>query len=152
MRKQMSGDEVKGFIEEVNGVFLSNLVVEGMFFVKDEKHGTKKIFLFTGSHIPEVSVEWLGQHFATVKADGEISLSIEGAEIVGRTAKRIVELSSKQADDLFAGEDVFVDESDGFYIVKSGDRVLCAGKVEGRRLLNPIPKSRRTKQQYKREE
>lgn len=118
MRKQMSDSETKDFIEEVNRIFHSNLILEGLFFAKDEKRGAKKIFLFTGSHVPNVALEWLGQHFATIAENGEISLSIEGAQAVGRTAKNTIELSTNQANDLYAGKDLPIKKADGFYILK----------------------------------
>ena len=148
MRKQMSDLESEEFIKEINSTYELNLVVEGIFFAKDEKRGAKKIFFFTGSHTPKVALEWIGQHFATISEKGIIDLSIEGAQSVGRTAKKTISLSETEAGDLFAGKDLETKEADGNYILKTGNDILCSAKVENKIILNPIPKSRRTRYQY----
>jgi len=153
MRKQMTEDEVTEFIRKTDAVYDSGLVLEGLLFAKDEKRDAKKIFLFTGSHVPRVALEWIGQHFATMEADGAVTLSIEGAQAVGVTAKKTVELTNDESEVLFAGREVELKRKvpDGCYIIKKGEMVLGAGKVENNKIISPIPKSRRTRQQYQKE-
>ena len=146
----MSDLEAREFIEEVNRQFQAELTLEGILFSKDEKREAKKIFLFTGSHAPKVPAEWIGQHFATIDSDGSISLSIEGAEKVGETAKKTVNLSRNEADEAMAGKGFDIEEKpDGFYIMKTGDKALGLCRVEGKNLISLVPKSRRTHQQYR---
>jgi NOL1/NOP2/fmu family ribosome biogenesis protein len=154
MRKQMTEEEVTDFIRKIDSAFESELVLEGLLFAKDEKRDAIKIFLFTGSHLPKVALEWIGQHFATVEADNAINLSIEGAQTVGVTAKKTINLTNNEAEDLFAGRDIEpkTKTADGYYLIKRGENILGAGKIENNKIISPIPKSRRTRQQYQKEE
>jgi NOL1/NOP2/fmu family ribosome biogenesis protein len=154
MRKQMTEDEVTEFIRKTDAVYDSSLILEGLLFAKDEKRDAKKIFLFTGSHIPKVAIEWIGQHFATMESDGAIKLSIEGAQAVGATAKKTINLTNDEAEDLFAGREIELETKtvDGYYLIKKGGLILGAGKIENNKIISPIPKSRRTRQQYQKEE
>ena len=154
MRKQMTESEVTEFIRKIDEAFDSKLVLDGLLFAKDEKRDAKKIFLFTGSHIPKVALEWIGQHFATMEGDGAITLSIEGAQTVGLTAKKTVELTNDESDVLFAGRDIELKTKtpDGYYVIKTGELILGAGIIEENKIISPIPKSRRTRQQYQKED
>jgi len=149
----MTEEETREFIGKINQQYQADLVLEGLLFQKDEKRDSKKIFLFTGTHIPKVPAEWIGQHFGTIESDGNVTLSIEGVQKVAGTARKTIELSRDDADEVFAGKDLgtTAGKTDGYYILKTKGEVLGIGRVEGDKLMNQTPKSRRTRQQYQTE-
>jgi NOL1/NOP2/fmu family ribosome biogenesis protein len=153
MPEQMIDEEVAALVEKINLQYGAKLAVEGHLLAKNEKRGARKIFRFTGSRIPKVPAEWVGSHFCTVDAEGAVIPSIEGAQLIGRTAEKIISVSYEDAEDIMAGKDIEADKglSEGYYLLKTGDDVLGVGKIEGELILSFVPKSRRTSRQYKRE-
>jgi len=150
MLKKLDREEERALIEGVDRQYGSKLEICGLFLEKQEKRGARKIFLYTGERIPNVPAEWTGQHFCTVKEDIIIP-SIEGAEALGRTAEKVIELSHEEDVYIMSGRDVELEEEKGrgYYILKTGDDVLGIGLVENRRIINQTPKSRRTMQQFR---
>lgn len=153
MPEPMSREDVDALVEKIDLQYGAKLQVDGILLEKKEKRGARKIFRFTGSNIPKVPAEWVGSHFCTIDADGLVIPSIEGAQIIGRTAEKIISVSYDDAEDIMAGKDIEAKKglSEGYYLLKEGDMVLGVGKVEGELILSFIPKSRRTSRQYRRE-
>ena len=89
MLRKLSSEEAAELVGKINAQYESNLDASGIFLSKDEKREAKKIFFYSGDHIPNVPAEWTGLHFCTVK-DGVVIPSIEGAQAYGRTAKRAI--------------------------------------------------------------
>lgn len=121
-------------------------ISEDYVFLRNTKN---KIFMVSRDveriDLEKVRVNNIGLYFGEITERDELRLSIEGASIVGRAArKNVLEVSSEQARRWFAGEDIDVeDERDGFMIVKSGNDYLGCGKLARRKLLNFVPKARR---------
>lgn len=153
MPEDMSKEGVDALVEKINLQYGANLSFEGRLLTKNEKRGAKKIFRFTGSKVPHVPAEWVGSHFCTVDADGAVIPSIEGAQLIGLTAEKVVSVSYEDAEIIMAGKDIGAKDGliEGYYLLKTGADVLGVGKVEGGRILSFIPKSRRTSKQYSRE-
>jgi hypothetical protein len=151
MIRKLKKEEAEKLMEEMNLQYDSQLKEEGLFLSKDEKRESRKIFLYTGDAIPNVPAEWTGQHYCTITGDKMIIPSIEGAQAIGKTAKKTIDLDYEQAKYVMSGRDVEVAEEKegGYYILKTGRDVLGVGFVEGRKILNRTPKSRRTMQQYR---
>jgi NOL1/NOP2/fmu family ribosome biogenesis protein len=150
MLRKLKKEEKDSLIEDINLQYESCLEVEGLFLSKDEKRESKKIFLYTGERIPDVPAEWTGIHFCTIK-EGVIIPSIEGAQYIGQTAKKVIDLDKEQAAYVMSGRDVDLAEEKekGYYILLNGNDVLGIGLAENKKILNMTPKSRRTMQQYR---
>ncbi len=153
MRRLMTGEEVLELVRKINLEFGSDFnPAEFKFFIKDEKKKGKKIFIYSGEEIPKIPIEWIGFHFGTIHDDKFIP-SIEGAQIIGRTATmRILDIDKKEAIDVMSGFDIGVTEEKpaGCYILKSGEDIIGVGKLEGKKIINIIPKSRRISRQFRR--
>lgn len=107
-----------------------------------------KIFMISRD-VGEIDLELLrintiGLYFGELK-DKEIRLSIEGTEIVAKTAKKnIVELDDEGAAKWFRGHDLKLEGSHkGFVIIKRGNDVLGCSKHKDGVLMNFTPKERR---------
>jgi NOL1/NOP2/fmu family ribosome biogenesis protein len=150
MLRRLKKEEKEKLIEDINQQYESCLEVDGLFLSKDEKRESIKIFLYTGERIPDVPAEWTGIHFCTIK-EGTIIPSIEGAQYIGQTANKVIDLSCEQAKYIMSGRDVDIgDEKEkGYYILVNGDDVMGIGLAENKKILNMTPKSRRTLQQYR---
>ncbi|MBN2422682.1 hypothetical protein JXB41_05615 [Candidatus Woesearchaeota archaeon] len=94
----------------------------------------------------ELRINNLGLYFGEINS-GELRLSIEGAQIIGRTAQKdILELNDKQSKEWMSGMDLEIDSKiNGFVIIKNKDDFLGCGKVVNGKLLNYVPKVRREK-------
>ncbi len=152
MRRLMTDEEISDLVKKINSEFSSNFdPLDLKFFLKDEKRGDKKIFLYSGGELPKIPIEWIGLHFGTIQEDGFIP-SIEGAQIIGRTAKmKILEVSKKGTLDIMSGFDICLTEEKptGCYILKFGKDILGVGKISGKMIMNIIPKSRRISGQFR---
>lgn len=135
--------EIRQMIEEQWGASIS----EDYLFL--EKNGKLHI---TTREIERVDIERLrinsiGVYFGEL-ANGELRLSIEGAQLVGETAtKNILQLTQEDLIPWMNGEDLKRDfgELKGFVLIKHGEDFIGCGKVKGNQLLNFIPKVRRLK-------
>ena len=150
MLRKLKREEKEKLIEDINLQYESCLEIDGLFLSKDEKRESIKIFLYTGERIPNVPAEWTGIHFCTIR-DGTIIPSIEGAQYIGQTAKKVIDLDYEQAKYVMSGRDVDIAEEKekGYYILLNGDNVLGIGLAENNKIINQTPKSRRTMQQYR---
>jgi NOL1/NOP2/fmu family ribosome biogenesis protein len=94
--------------------------------------------------LDELRINSLGLYFGEVY-ENEIRLSIEGSEIVGKTAKKnVLSLSDEEAKKWMSGEDFELNTKlNGFVIVKNNNDFLGCGKVSNSKLYNYVPKERR---------
>ena len=92
----------------------------------------------------ELRINSLGMYFGELNK-GEVRLSIEGSQIIGKQAmKNVLELDEGQATKWMWGEDFELDtDLSGFVIIKNNSDFLGCGKVSGRKLYNYVPKERR---------
>ena len=97
---------------------------------------------------PRLRIDSAGMYFAEIK-NGSIRLSMEGAQIVGKSAtKNIIELSREECEDWMMGEDLPVDEKraeniSGYILVKYKNNFLGTGRLKEGKILNFVPKIRR---------
>lgn len=103
-----------------------------------------RVYAFRSCKIDiDVDFERVGIYFGTIEKDG-LRLSIEGSFIVGKVAKKnVLELKDSEAVKWLKGENLKVEKSDGYWIVKWGKYFLGCGKVSKGILKNYIPKDRR---------
>jgi NOL1/NOP2/fmu family ribosome biogenesis protein len=92
----------------------------------------------------ELRINNLGMYFGEIAHD-ELRLSIEGSQLIGKTAnKNVLELNDEQAAKWMAGEDFEINyQNAGFVIIKNRDDFLGCGKLVKGKLLNYVPKERR---------
>jgi len=107
----------------------------------------KELFDFP---IDKVRVSKLGLYFGELHKE-EFRVSIEGSQLVGRTAKKnVVELNDEQAAEWIRGVDVEIELTDvpnGFLLIKNNNDFYGCGKYKTieKKLLNYYPKIRRIK-------
>ena len=77
--------------------------------------------------------------------NGELRLSIEGSQLIGKAAKKnVVEISDCQVKKWLFGNDIEIGTAcEGFVIVRNKNDFLGTGKIKDGVLLNFIPKTRR---------
>lgn len=94
--------------------------------------------------VSTLRVTAVGLYFGEWK-NGELRLSIEGAQLVGPLAKKnVVNLSDSEAGDWLKGIDLDKQtEEQGFVIIKHDNDFLGSGKAKDGKILNFVPKARR---------
>ena len=105
------------------------------------------VFSFDFSKLP---VNSIGMNFGKLKRNGKLRLTIEGSQLVGRTAERNVAIiSDSDAESFLRGEDVDILQAIGceehtFVILKTESGVILGSALfaEGK-MKNLLPKSRR---------
>lgn len=87
----------------------------------------------------------MGLYVAHIMPDKTIRLSVEGSQLLGKTATRnVVDITQQQAAAWMNGEHISCDASiEGFVIVRYGSDYLGSGKARSGELINFVPKSRR---------
>jgi NOL1/NOP2/fmu family ribosome biogenesis protein len=93
----------------------------------------------------KIRIDHIGTYVATVD-EKDVRLSIEGAQILGPSAKKnIIELSVEEMREWFRGLDILMEglEQKGFMILKCGDDFIGSGKVTAKGMMNFVPKARR---------
>ena len=91
----------------------------------------------------------LGMYFAELR-NGQLRLSIEGSQIIGKKAKNVISLNNAQIREWMRGEDIILNDGsdekqDRFCIVENRGDFYGCGRIKGGTLLNFVPKSRRIK-------
>ena len=128
-------------LKKINDYYGSSFSTDHILLRKEEKDGLK-IFIYSGSLTPKIQIEWMGLHLATL--GGEVLLSIEGAQMIGKTARKTIEITRNDADDLMKGLDLkYAGELLGFVILKQAANIIGIGKAEEGKIINTLPHSRR---------
>lgn len=140
----LNSKEKKNILKHLKDQFGCDLDEDYVFFINPKN----RIFVLSGdfSKIDSGSlrINSLGLYFGELYNE-ELRLSLDGAQLIGRYAKRnIIEVDDEQAGRWMKGEDFEIDsELNGFVIVKNNSDFLGCGKVSGRKLYNYVPKERR---------
>jgi NOL1/NOP2/fmu family ribosome biogenesis protein len=139
----MNKREATGFLEQVNSQWGSALGYDHIFLDQGER-----IYAATPDIFPlddkALRIDSVGLYFAArVKRD--LRLSVEGSQIVGKTATlNVIALDDRQIAEWMRGDDIRIEHVDSPYaIVRGGDDFYGCGKVKDGKLLNHFPKSRR---------
>jgi len=93
----------------------------------------------------KLRLQVVGVYFGEIMDNGELRLSIEGSQMIGKdAAKNVVEIEKENVKKWLYGQDIRIEtECSGFVIVKSINDFMGTGKVKEGNLLNFIPKIRR---------
>ncbi len=95
--------------------------------------------------IENLHVDSLGLYFGQLRND-ELRLSIEGSQLVGKTATRnVLEINDEQLKQWLGGNSLELQPEgcSGYVIVKHNSDFLGCGKCKGSLILNFVPKARR---------
>ncbi len=113
--------------------------------------GKDKIRVFTGN-LPAndtlllgkiLNVETVGLYLAFLK-DSEIRLGFDSSTLLGKHAKKFIELSNSEAKKWLRGEDIEKETDEkGYFLMKHGPDIIGCGKATGQKILNFVPKERR---------
>ena len=139
----LNSKEKKELNQKIESQFGTN-IADYIIFINPKN----KLFLIGADYakvnIEKLRVNSLGLYFGEIYQE-KLRLSIEGAQIIGKTAtKNILEVDDGQADSWMRGEDFDIDSDlEGFVIVKHKDDFLGCGKIAGKKLYNYVPKERR---------
>jgi len=131
--------ELEAAVKARFGVSLSSKL---KFYFKKEKRGLK-IFAYSGNLLPKLMFDRVGLHVGDL-ADGSFQPTIEGAQLLEKATKNVVEVSREQAENYFEGEDLEVEGLEtGAVLLKLEDKIIAAGEAEEGKIKNTVPKSRR---------
>lgn len=101
----------------------------------------EKLFHYSGTGT-KLPYKWMGSHIAHT----DLTLTIEGAQQLGTTATRnVLTVTPQQATSYYDGEELEGFEGAGAVILRTPDLVIGPGLLEGGKVRNILPKSRRTK-------
>ena len=95
--------------------------------------------------LEHLRINSLGLYFGQLR-NGELRLSIEGSQLVGKTAaKNVVELNDGEFKLWLRGEDIEKASSDcsGYVIIRHNSDFIGCGKYKEGKILNFVPKARR---------
>jgi NOL1/NOP2/fmu family ribosome biogenesis protein len=98
---------------------------------------------FSKIDVKQLRVNSLGLYLGELY-NNELRLSVDGSQLIGKTANKKVLEVDEQAERWMKGEDFEIDSDlQGFVIVKNNSDILGCGKIAGRKLYNYVPKERR---------
>ncbi len=110
---------------------------------------TGDIFLISRSieslDLERLRIDSLGLYFGE-KKNGELRLSIEGSQLVGKSAtKNVLEIDNAEFKDWIRGNDLEKDYGgcSGYVIMKYADDFVGCGRCKNGKILNFVPKARR---------
>lgn len=123
-----------GFSDKLDYTFLTNNKNKVFIVNKD----------IVGIDLSKIRINSIGLYIAEFR-NGEVRLSIEGAQLIGpKSTKNVVLLNDQEAREWLKGNDLEKDAGvTGFVIMKHGEDYLGSGKVKGKGILNFVPKTRR---------
>lgn len=92
----------------------------------------------------KLRIEFFGVYVAFKERDG-IRLTIEGSQILGKSAKKnLLEISEQEMEKWLRGYELETKENiHGYVIIKNKNDFAGCGKVSNGKVLNMIPKARR---------
>jgi len=95
--------------------------------------------------LDSLRIESMGIYFAEEQKNGELRLSIEGSQIIGKHAKKnVFTLDKKQLTLWFKGYDLEIEQDKhGFQLIKNNNDFFGCGRFVKDELKNYMPKTRR---------
>lgn len=117
------------------------------------KFGKEKLRAYSGSLSSEelnfldknLRIESAGIYLGKQQPDG-LRLSIDSLSLFnGQITKNILELTDKQTEEWFKGQDIIVEADRNLKILKNKEDFIGCGKSTGEKITNFVPKERRIK-------
>ncbi|MFA5175989.1 MAG: hypothetical protein WC413_01875 [Candidatus Nanoarchaeia archaeon] len=93
----------------------------------------------------DLRINNIGLYFCTLEKDG-IRMSIEGSQLIGNKAKKVLELDNGELKLWLSGIPIENKQGSGYYLVKNGNDFYGCGKIKENILHNYVPKERRIKE------
>jgi NOL1/NOP2/fmu family ribosome biogenesis protein len=129
-------------------------IVEEQFGAKIDfklkKAGKRKVYAYKECKTLSQPIEIIhhGVYFGKLDKKGKIRLSIEGAQLIGKKAKKnIIEVNHNEAAKWMKGENLKVEpeksENQGYIILKWKNYYLGCGELKNGIIRNYVPKDRR---------
>lgn len=137
--------EVAAMVRQQWGCELSSVVGDVGFL----EGATGDIFLISRDveklDLERIRIDSLGLYFGEAK-NGELRLSIEGSQLVGKAAtKNVIQLDDTEFKLWLQGSDLEKDYGgcSGFVIIKHNTDFIGCGRCKNGMILNFVPKARR---------
>ncbi len=154
-QKILNKKEIKEILVIIKNQWNTDLELDYAFFLSQKENlyiVNKEIanYDLSGLRINSVGIYFGEFH------NGELRLSIEGSQIIGKHAKKnVVELKDEDIKKWLNGQEIMIldfgfwiadlENISGFVIIKNKNDFYGCGKVVGNRILNYVPKNRRVK-------
>jgi 16S rRNA (cytosine1407-C5)-methyltransferase len=141
----LKSKEARKIITNINSHWESNLSMDLDEFVFTTNEKERIQIAKKEAFYQEIKSYSQGIYLGSIMPSG-FRLSIEGAQLVGKTAKKnIVDIDESMAKQWMKGEDIFIGTKDvsGHVIIKFGQDYLGSGKYKDDHVLNYVPKARR---------
>nr|MDO8079581.1 hypothetical protein [Candidatus Freyarchaeota archaeon] len=115
---------------------------------KLQEAGKRKVYAYreyTNLEKQPIEIIHYGVYFGKLDEGGEIRLSIEGSQLIGKKAKKnIIEIDHDKAVKWMKGENLKVEsKAQGYVILKWKNYYLGCGKLKNGTIKNYVPKDRR---------
>ena len=148
--KILNSREVKAIMKKLDEQFGITCTLDYAFLM--DQH--KKIWLIHKDvnliDFEQLRINSMGLYFAEINKYGEIRLTIEGSQLVGKFAtKNVVVLEAENVKKYFKGEDVPISldvSGSPFLLLKFGSDFFGCAKYKEGVLLNYLPKVHRTQE------
>ncbi len=117
------------------------------------KFGKEKLRAYSGSLSKEelmaldrtLKIETAGLYFAN-ESDGDLRLTLDGTQLFKeQILKNILNVDDKQAENWLKGNELYIETSPGFKVIKHNFEFIGCGKSTGKKISNFVPKERRVK-------
>jgi NOL1/NOP2/fmu family ribosome biogenesis protein len=141
--KVLNSRERKNFFKIINTQFDADYSTDDIILSNKEKY---YLLSRKWDEVPDEVLYYYqaGMYFASDMKDG-IRLTIEGSQIVGKTAKKnIMDLDEKQIKEWVRAYDLHdLKGDDGFYLIRHNGDFYASGKLKEGKMFNYVPKGRR---------
>jgi NOL1/NOP2/fmu family ribosome biogenesis protein len=142
--KVLGSREIKKIHELLKKRFSFEKRLDYVFFMSNKN----RLYIinkdFSKIDLSKLRVNSVGSYFGKINK-GEIRLSIEGSQLIGKDSKKnVLELEPKETKEWLRGIDLDKEYPDkGFIILKNNEDFLGCGKAIEGKILNYVPKNRR---------
>lgn len=145
MLKVMRNKEIKEILKQIEEQFGCLLKEEFVFLEGPEE----RIYITTKPYLnidlTKLKINNTGLYFGTKEKQG-FRLSVEGSELLDKPTKNIIELNDEDFKAYMAGENLRLEDSNGYKVLKYKGHFIGCGKLSNNTLYNYLPKQRRAKE------
>lgn len=145
MLKLMKNKEIRFILNQIQEQFGCVLKEEYVFLEGPEE----RIYITTKPYLSidtsNLRINNTGLYFGTKEKQG-FRLSVEGSELLDNPNKNIIELADEDFKAYMAGENLRLEDTNGYKILKYKNHFVGCGKLSNNTLYNYLPKQRRAKE------
>ena len=139
--KILNSREIKGLVLGLKEQYAITNIDLNYALLRDED----KVFLISKDYIiiNGLNLRNAGLYFGRIVDDG-IILGIEGSQIIGNNALRVIELNKEETIEWMKGNDIDAGiREEGYYLIKNKNDFFGVGKVKNNKVWNMVPRDRR---------